>query len=124
MMVEVDVKAPIHVIDRAHRIGPVYDRLGENKKCRSIIVKFNNFGFRTAFYRKRKQLKNDARIRIDLTKENYKFFKDAINFINNKKGNNGVYVFIDVNCRIKIVDTTRDEEAFVFCMDDVKNFLA
>ena len=112
-MVEVGVKAPIHVIDRAHRIGPVYDRLGDNKKCRSIIVKFNNFGFRTAFYRK-----------IDLTKENYKFFKDAINFIKNKKGNNGVYVFVDVNCRIKIVDTTRDEEAFVFCMDDVKNFLA
>ena len=123
MMVDVGVKAPIHVIDRAHRIGPVYDRLGDNKKCRSIIVKFNNFGFRTAFYRKRKQLKNDARIWIDLTKENYKFFKDSINFMNKKKWND-VYVFVDVNCRIKIVDTTRDEEAFVFCMDDVKNFLA
>ena len=35
-----------------------------------------------------------------------------------------VYVFADINCGIKIVDSSREEEQFVESIDDVKNFLA
>jgi len=35
-----------------------------------------------------------------------------------------VYVFADINCRIKIVDSSREEEQYVESIDDVKNFLA
>ena len=123
MMVDVGINVPIHVIDRAHRIGPAYHRVSDNKKCKSIMVKFNNFRYRTDFYRKRKELDKNIKVRIDLTKTNYLFFKEAIQFIEKKKWEN-VYIFVDINCRIKIVDSVRAESSFVTCIDDVKNFLA
>ena len=62
-----------------------------------------------------------------MTQENYGLFKEAITIINSKslsKKVNDVYVFVDINCRIKIVDTSREEEQFVESIDDVKKFLA
>ena len=128
MMLDVGMDdAPIHIIDRAHRIGPVYERFGDKKKCQTVLVKFTNFSYRTRFYRKRSKLDKKYKVRIDLTKENYGLFKEAITIINSKslsKKVNDVYVFVDINCRIKIVDTSREEEQFVESIDDVKNFLA
>jgi len=123
MMVGVGSDAPIPMVDRAHRIGPVYERASDKKKCKAIMVKFCSFRYRTELYRKRKQLDKNVRVRIDLTKANYKVYKEACNFIYEKKCQN-VYVFIDINCRIKIVDSARDEESFVSCIEDAKLFLA
>ena len=50
------VKCTDMVIDRAHRVGPIY-RYKENQKCQSIIAKFNNFRYRTMFYQNRNKLK-------------------------------------------------------------------
>ena len=63
--------APIHVIDRAHRIGPIYERFGDKKKCQTVIVKFTNFSYRTKFYRKRSKLDKKYKLRIELMKENF-----------------------------------------------------
>ena len=90
------------VIDRAHRVGPVYKNRDE-VNCQSIIVKFSNFNSRTEFYRKRKSLQN-KRVRIDLTKKNYKILKDSINLINEERGKPTAYIFADINCRLKLVD--------------------
>ena len=127
MMSDVGVNAPIHVIDRAHRIGPRYERYGDKKMCQAVIVKFNNFSIRTDFYRKRRKLDKKYKLRIDLTKENYSLLKDAMQCIYDDsltKEVDDVYVFADINCRIKIVDSSREEEQFVESIDDVKNFLA
>ena len=46
---EVDVDIPDTVLDRAHRIGPVYkDESDQN--VQGIIVKFNNCRYRAMFY--------------------------------------------------------------------------
>ena len=54
---EVNVTVPDSVLDRAHRIGPIY-RDANNNQCQSILMKFTNFTYRTRFYRKRKDLQN------------------------------------------------------------------
>ena len=58
---EVDVDIPDTVLDRAHRIGPVYkDKSDQN--IQGIIVKFNNFRYRSMFYKNWKKLKGGKRI--------------------------------------------------------------
>ena len=53
---EAEVDIPNIVLNRAHRIGPVYN--GESDQdIQGIIVKFNNFGYRSMFYQNRKKLK-------------------------------------------------------------------
>ena len=60
---EADVDIPDTVLDKAHRIGPVYkDESDQN--IQGIIV---NFRCRSMFYKNRKKLKRGKRARIDLT---------------------------------------------------------
>ena len=67
---EADVDTPDTILDRAHRIGPVYkDESDQN--IQGIIVKFNNFRYRSMFYKNRKKLKRGKRVRIDLTSNRY-----------------------------------------------------
>ena len=67
---EADVDIPDTVLDRAHRIGAVYkDESDQN--IQGIIVKFNNFRYRSMFYKNRKKLKRGKRVRIDLTSNRY-----------------------------------------------------
>ena len=42
------------VIDRAHRIGPVYNDRTTGKPMQSVIVRFTTFRHRTMFYHSRK----------------------------------------------------------------------
>ena len=64
---EAKVSVPENVLDRAHRIGPIYTDRGSRKKCKSIIVRFTTFRQRILFYRVRKNLKT-AKVKLDLTK--------------------------------------------------------
>ena len=74
--VEADVDIPDTVLDRAHRIGPVYkDKSDQN--IQGIIVKFNNFRYRSMFYKNRKKLKRGKRVRIDLTSNRYNLLKKS-----------------------------------------------
>ena len=60
---EADIDIPDTVLDKAHRIGPVYkDESDQN--IQGIIV---NFRCRSMFYKNRKKLKRGKRARIDLT---------------------------------------------------------
>ena len=59
---EAKVSFPENVLDRAHRIGPIYTE--------SINVRFTNFRHRKLFYRGRKNLKN-AKVKLDLTKSRF-----------------------------------------------------
>ena len=79
---EAGVQIPDVAIDRAHRVGQIY-KAKDGRSCKSIIVKFNNFRYRTQFYAKRKTLNNSTRVKIDLTKRNYKLFGLKTNFLKN-----------------------------------------
>ena len=116
------VKCTDMVIDRAHRVGPVYENR-DKKKMKSIIVKFNNFRIRSQFYEKRKKLKEGIRVKIDLTKKNYNLLREIMDLLSAKKFKD-FYVYSDINCRIKIVDSSSKESAFINSFDDVDYFLS
>ena len=45
------VDIPNEVLDRAHRIGPLYNDRRSNVECKSVIVRFTTFRHRTIVYR-------------------------------------------------------------------------
>ena len=53
------------------------------------------------FYQSRAILKNNVKLKSDLTKNRYKIFKKAIETV--KSYNNVNYVMVDINCRLKVV---------------------
>ena len=117
------VYIPDTVLDRAHRIGPVYkDKSDQN--IQGIIVKFNNFRYRSIFYKNRKKLKQGKHVRIDLTSYRYNFLKKANVLIKRMKMENTVYTFADVNCRLKFVNKENGEEAFFDKLEEVDLFLS
>ena len=71
---EADIDILDTVLDRAHRIGPVYkDESDQNLE--GIIVKLSNFRYRSMFPKNRKKLKRGKRVRIDLTSNRYNLLK-------------------------------------------------
>ena len=115
---EAKVDIPDTVLDRAHRVGPTY-KDQSNNDVQGIIVKFNNFRYRSMFYKNRKNLK-DKRVRIDLTKNRYNLLKQTNELIRNKKMDNVVYVFADLNCRLKLVNKEQEEELFFNNLEEVE----
>ena len=108
---EAEVDIPNIVLNRAHRIGPVYN--GESDQdIQGIIVKFNNFGYRSMFYQNRKKLKWGKCVRIDLTSNRYNLME------------NTVHTFADVNCRVKVVNKGNGEESFFDTLEEVDLFLS
>ena len=66
------------VIDRAHRIGKGYNDKKTNVRCKSIIGLSTTFRHRTMFYRSRANLKNNAKLKLELPKNRYKIFTKTI----------------------------------------------
>lgn len=89
---------PDDVIDRAHRIGPVFETKDKVKK-QNIIVRFTTFRHRTILYQKRKSIENIS-IRLDLTKERYVMLMSAREMV--EENENVKFVYADINCRLKI----------------------
>ena len=58
MFVRVGIEDIEQNIDRAHRIGKSYHHKKSKKNCKSIIVKFSSFRYRTKAYRQIKIYKN------------------------------------------------------------------
>ena len=75
---ETSCDIPDGVIDRDHRTGKGYDNKKTNVCCKSIIVRFTTFRHRTMFYWSRAHLKNNIKLKLDLTKNRYKIFAKAI----------------------------------------------
>ena len=53
------------------------------------------------FYGSRANLKNNVKLKLDLTKNRYKIFTKAIETV--KRYDNINYVMVDINCRLKVV---------------------
>ena len=98
---EISCDIPDVVIDSAHRIGKGYNDKKTNVHCKSIIVRFTTFRHRTMFYRSTANLKNNVKLKLDLTKYRYKIFTKAIETV--KSYDNVNYDIVDVNFRLKVV---------------------
>ena len=92
-----------------HRIGRTYEennyRIGRtyeenNSKFQSIIVRFTTFRHRTLFYRNRKNLKSNVKIKLDLTTHLYNLLKVARNRHVHER-NVVKFVYAYINCRLK-----------------------
>ena len=80
-------------------IGPEYLDYKTKRKCK-VIIRFTTFRHNTLVYYTRKKIRNNVKIRLDLTKETYALLLEANNLV---KGNNDVkFCFADINCCMKI----------------------
>ena len=93
---------PNTVIDRTHRIGETYFDNKRKKNCESIIVRFTTFRHRTMVYRAKKNMKNNVRVKLDLTKKRYNLLVLANTFVANININLVKFCYADINCRPKI----------------------
>ena len=71
---EADFDIPDAVLDRAHRIGPVYKNESD-QDIQGIIVQSNNFRYRSMFYKNVLQLQRGKHVRINLTSNYYNLLK-------------------------------------------------
>ena len=102
MCKEASVDIPDTVIDRAHRIGEVYFDNKRKKNCKSIIVRFTTFRHRTMVYRAKKNMKNNVRVKLDLTKKRSNLLVLANTFVANININLVKFCYADIKCRPKI----------------------
>ena len=83
-------------IDRSHRVGKAYTNKAFGLKCKSIIARFTTFRHRTMFYRYRKNLKSNVKVKLNLTKKRYSIFSEAMQLVNNNEAVK--LVMADINC--------------------------
>ena len=112
---------PNTVIDRAQRIGEAYFDNKRKKNCKSIIVRFTTFRHRTMVYRTKKNMKNNVRVKLDLTKKRSNLLVLANTFVANININLVKFCYADIKCRPKINesdDSLNDE--FFHSLNEVK----
>ena len=109
-------------IDRAHQIGKTNFNKKSAKKCKSIIVKFKTFWHRTIVYRLKKNMKDNIKAHIDLTKKRHSLLKSASNLV--KDVDRILFCYADINCclKIKLKDESREDDFFT-SIDDLKGYL-
>ena len=107
---ETSCDIPDVVIERAHRIGKGYNDKKPNVHCKSIIVSFINFRHRTMFHRSWANLKNNVKLKLDLTKNRHTIFTIAIETI--KSYDNVNYVMVEMNCQLKVVFKAGSDKLF------------
>ena len=100
-----DLNIPLSSIDRAHRIGNVFNSgEGINKvRTQPIIVRFTTFRDRTKYYRARKGMREKFGISLDLTADRYGLLKDARKHVENVEGFK--FAYADFNCNLRILTT-------------------
>ena len=98
-------------IDRAYRIRNGYKDRKSNSFCKSMIVRFATFQHQTMFYRNRSKSKNNAKVKLDLTRKKNMTFTRALESV--KKVSIMDYVIVDINCRLKVVFKSGRSKFFI-----------
>ena len=76
MFVRVGIEDIEQNVDRPHHIEKSYHHKKSKKKCKSIIVKFSSFRYRTKAYRQKKNLDDGVTAHVDLTKKRHSLLRD------------------------------------------------
>ena len=101
-------------IDKAHWIGKTYKF---SKNCKSTIVEFTIFGHHTIVYQFKKNMKDNIKVHVDLTKERHSLLKSANNLV--KDVGRILFCYADINCRLKI----KWKDNVLTLIDDFKDHL-
>ena len=88
---ETSINIPDACIDCAHRV---------NRTDGTVIVRFTTFRHHTMLYRKRKELKNEVKVHLDLTKVRLDLLIIARKYVNSLSIVG--FVYADINCRFKM----------------------
>ena len=110
-------------IDRAHRIGKSYHHKKSKKKCKSLIVKFTSFRYRTKAYRQKKNLDDGVTAHVHLTKKRHSLLRKANDLVSNR--DEVLFCYADINCRLKIkwADQSKQDQ-FFSSLDELNQILA
>ena len=108
---EAECDIPDVDIDRAHRTGNGYKDRKTNTFCKSMIVRFTTFRHQTMFYRNRSKLKNNAKVKLDLTRKRYTTFTRALESVEKVSIMN--YVMVDINSRLKVIFKSGQSKFFI-----------
>ena len=101
-------------IGKAHWIGKTYKF---SKNCKSTIVEFTIFGHHTIVYQFKKNMKDNIKVHVDLTKERHSLLKSANNLV--KDVGRILFCYADINCRLKI----KWKDNVLTSIDDFKDHL-
>ena len=104
-------------IDTAHRIGKSYHHKKSKKKCKSIIVKFSSFRYRT-----KKNLDDGVTAHVDLTKKRHSLLRKANDLVRSR--DEVLFCYADINCRLKLKwadQPTKDK--FFSSLDELNEIL-
>ena len=92
-----------------------------NKKCRTIIVCFTTFRYRTQVLQAKRKMKDGVTTKVDLAKKRYNLLTVANKLV--KDNDDAMCCYSDVNCRLNgsasVVMTDCSFESF----EDLKIFL-
>lgn len=94
---DANMNIPENFVDRAHRIGKEVVKDGVKKQA--IIVRFNNFHYRTLFYRARKD--TNVGVFLDLTKTRLDILNQAREYVKHVSGIK--FVYSDINCSLRVL---------------------
>ena len=108
---EAECDIPDVAIDRAHRVSNSYKDRKTNTFCKSMIARFTTFRHQTMFYRNRSKLKNNAKVKLDLTRKRYMTFTRALESV--KMVSIVDYVMVDINCCLKVVFESGQSKFFI-----------
>ena len=122
MFVRVGIEDIEQNIDRAHRIGKSYHHKKSKKKCKSIIVKFSSFRYRTKAYRQKKNLDDGVTAHVDLTKKRHSLLRIANDLVRNR--DEVLFCYADINCRLKLkwADQPKQDK-FFSSLDELNEIL-
>ena len=87
-------------IDRARRIGKSYHHKKSKKNCKSIIVKFTSFIYRTKAYRQKKNLDDGVTLHVDLTRKRHSLLRKGNDLVRNR--DEILFCYAGINCRLKL----------------------
>ena len=122
MFVRVGIEGIEQNIDRAHHIGKSYHHKKSKKKCKSIIVKFSSFRYRTKAYRQKKNLVDGVTAHVDLTKKHHLLLWKANDFIRNR--DEVLFCYADINCRLKLKWAEQPkQDKFFSSLDELNEIL-
>lgn len=114
-------------IDRAHRVGEVYEHPVTKVKSQAIIVKFRSWDSRAEFYHKRPKFSTQPGTRrpfsvaVDLTRERYTLLQTAREKVENYPDIK--FVYTDINCRLAL-RTASDHVKFFSSVAELDKILS
>ena len=122
MFVRVGIKDIEQNIDRAHRIGKSYHTKKSKKKCKTIIVKFSSFRYRTKAYRQKKNLDDGVTTHVDLTKKHHSLLRKANDLVRNR--DEVLFCYADITCQLKLkwADQSKQDK-FFSSLDELNKIL-